>query len=68
MPVLWAPEPLLEAKMSPLGSVARCGGLPRRGRLPRVAVGRRPLAALLVDGLVDLRLQVPHNEVLIGRR
>eukprot|EP00959_Pyramimonas_sp_CCMP1952_P197250 4125092-Pyramimonas_sp.AAC.1 len=35
-------------------------------RCPCLCFGRRPLCALLVNGLIDLRLQVAQGEVLIG--
>eukprot|EP00959_Pyramimonas_sp_CCMP1952_P113870 2381033-Pyramimonas_sp.AAC.1 len=51
-----------------LGSVARRSGLPRSSRLPRMAAGWHPPAALFAVGLIYLRLQVPHGEVLISGR
>eukprot|EP00959_Pyramimonas_sp_CCMP1952_P412998 8654395-Pyramimonas_sp.AAC.1 len=36
-------------------------------RCPCLCIGRRPLCALLVNGLIYLRLQVAQAEVLVGR-
>eukprot|EP00959_Pyramimonas_sp_CCMP1952_P128823 2694124-Pyramimonas_sp.AAC.1 len=56
-----AAEPLLEVKISNFS-----GHHPSR-RCPCPRVGQHPLVALLVNGPIDLRLQVPKCEVLVGR-
>eukprot|EP00959_Pyramimonas_sp_CCMP1952_P229736 4803081-Pyramimonas_sp.AAC.1 len=42
------------------------GVIPFR-RCPCLRAGRRPLIALLADGLIRLRMKVPQGEVLVGR-
>eukprot|EP00959_Pyramimonas_sp_CCMP1952_P132016 2760233-Pyramimonas_sp.AAC.1 len=57
-----AAEPLLETKtiklLSAVTPVRRC---------PCLCVGRRPRRALLVNGLIYLRLQIAEGEVSVGR-